>query len=100
LQRLNTHSVGRDPARAMPGDLLFFRQESGRLPFHSMIYLGASTFERDGARYVVYHTGPGGEMRRLTTDELLQFPEPEWRPRASNPVFLGVYRWNILRGEG
>jgi uncharacterized protein len=98
LQRLNTHSVSRDLARAEPGDLLFFRQESGRLPFHSMIYLGESAFERDGARYVVYHTGPGGEMRRLTTEELLRFPEPEWRPRASNPVFLGVYRWNILRG--
>ena len=71
------------------------------MPFHSMIYLGPSQIARDGARYVVYHTGPDGEdpgiIRRLTTDELLHYPEPQWRPVESNPGFLGVYRWNILR---
>ena len=47
-----------------------------------------------------YHTGPRGdgpgEMRRLTLEELRNFPQPEWRPDAANPRFLGVYRWNIL----
>jgi hypothetical protein len=67
LRRLNTHFVSRDAARALPGDLLFFQQESNHMPFHSMIYLGESQFAKDGARYVVYHTGPDsggpGEIR-------------------------------------
>jgi hypothetical protein len=101
LQRFNTYLVSRDLARAQPGDLLFFRQESGALPFHCMIYLGASQISPDGARYVVYHTGPDGvnpgEIRRLSLPGLLRFPEPQWRPEVANRSFLGVYRWNILR---
>ncbi|HTS27089.1 MAG TPA: DUF1175 domain-containing protein [Bryobacteraceae bacterium] len=101
LWRFNTHLVGRDLSAASPGDLLFFRQDSGHMPYHSMIYLGESQLRQDGNRYLLYHTGPGGadpgEIRRLTTEELLNFPRPEWRPRSSNPNFLGVLRWNILR---
>jgi len=109
LWRFNTHFVSRDLSRAEPGDLLFFRQDSGREPFHSMIYLAASQLRPDGQRYVLYHTGPTGadsgagadpgEIRRLTVDELLRFPQPEWRPLASNPSFLGVSRWNVLRRD-
>jgi len=98
-------------ARALPGDLLFFRQDnrrqdnrrqdSGDMPFHSMIYLGESPISKDGARYVVYHTGPDGsapgEIRRPRLPELLRFPEPQWRPIGPNRNFLGVFRWNILR---
>jgi uncharacterized protein YfaT (DUF1175 family) len=101
LERLNTHFVSRDVARALPGDLLFFRHDSGDMPFHSMIYLGESPISKDGARYVVYHTGPDGsdpgEIRRLRLPELLRFPEPQWRPIGPNRNFLGVFRWNILR---
>jgi uncharacterized protein YfaT (DUF1175 family) len=101
LWRFNTHSLGRDLSRAAPGDLLFFRQEADHMPFHSMIYLGASHFRQDRNFYLLYHTGPDGanpgEIRRLTTGELLRFPQPEWRPVSGNPGFLGVYRWNILR---
>ena len=103
LWRWNMHAVGRDLQRALPGDLLFFRHEAGRMPFHSMIYLGESAIRRDGNRYVLYHTGPRpeegdrGEMKRLTLTELLRYPQPEWRPQPGNPVFLGVFRWNILR---
>jgi len=101
LQRFNSHRVSRSLSHAQPGDLLFFRQEAGHMPFHSMIYLGPSQITAGAARYVVYHTGPDGEdsgiIRRLTTDELLRYPEPQWRPVESNPAFLGVYRWNILR---
>jgi uncharacterized protein YfaT (DUF1175 family) len=65
-----------------------------------MIYLGESQFAKDGARYVVYHTGPDsggpGEIRRLSLPELLHFPEARWRPTGANRSFLGVYRWNIL----
>ncbi len=100
LHRLNTHFVTRDLARAEPGDLLFFRQLSDHMPFHSMIYLGQSQIDHGPADYVIYHTGRNGadpgEIRRLTTDQLLHYPEPQWRPISINPSFLGVYRWNIL----
>jgi uncharacterized protein len=99
----NTHPVGRNLSGALPGDLLFFRQAHGRDTYHSMIYLGASQLRPGRERYVVYHTGPdeagAGEIRRPSLDELLRHPQPEWRPIAGNPAFLGVYRWNILRRE-
>ena len=101
LWRFNTWLVSRDVSRALPGDLLFYRQESDRMPYHSMIWLGPSQLRPDGNAYVIYHTGPDGglpgEMRRLAAQELLQYPKGEWRPLPSNPRFLGVYRWNILR---
>ena len=103
LQHLNTHWVTRDLARAQPGDLLFFRQLSDHMPFHSMIFLGRSQIGRGNSQYVLYHTGPTGsdpgEIRRLAIDELLHYPEPQWRPTSTNPSFLGVYRWNILERE-
>jgi hypothetical protein len=107
LWRFNAHFLSRDLARALPADLVFFRQESEHTTFHSMIYLGASQVRPDGNRYFLYHTGPDGtgthrnpgEMRRLTVEELMHFPQPEWRPLASNPSFLGVSRWNILWTE-
>jgi uncharacterized protein len=101
LQLRNTHFVTRDLDHAQPGDLIFYRQDSDHMPFHSMIYLGASQIQKDGGRYLVYHTGPDadspGEIRRPTIDELRHFPDPDWRPLPDNPRFLGVYRWNILR---
>ena len=100
LQRFNTHFVSRLLDAALPGDLLFFRQAAGALPFHSMVWLGPSHFEESRERYVVYHTGPidshAGEIRRLTVQQLLHHPEPRWRPLEGNTNFLGVYRWNIL----
>lgn len=97
----NSHIVSRDIGRALPGDLLLYRQESDHLTFHSMIYLGESQLRPDGHRYVLYHTGPTGkdpgEMRRLTVEELLRFHQPEWRPLDDNDSFIGVARWNILR---
>jgi len=101
LWRRNTYFVGRNITRAAAGDLLFFHQPTGHMPYHSMIYLGDSQLRPDGNRYVLYHTGPeggrAGEIRRWTVVELQHYPEPEWRPVDSNPAFLGVYRWNILR---
>jgi uncharacterized protein len=102
LWRHNTFPVGRNLMRARPGDLLFFRQDSGRMPFHAMIFLGHSQVEPGSEDFVVYDTGPTGNakgvIKRLSIAELLNYPDPRWRPVASNPVFLGVYRWNILRG--
>ena len=102
LWRHNTFLVGRALSRARPGDLLFFRQDEGRMPYHAMIFLGRSQVEPDSEQFVAYHTGPTGklpgEMRRLSVAQLLNYPDPRWRPVPSNPGFLGIYRWNILRG--
>ncbi len=102
LMRYNTYLVGRDLRKARPGDLIFYRQleqdspydvSDYHSPFHSMI-----VGEGDE---VVYHTGPihhgKGEMRRLSTTDLLHHPDARWRPVKENDNFLGVYRWNILR---
>ncbi len=103
LWRHNTYFLGRDLGRARPGDLLFFRQSGHDMPFHAMIFLGHSQIESGAERYVVYHTGPQGksrgEIRRLSLQQLMNFPDARWRPVASNSAFLGVYRWNILRGD-
>lgn len=101
LHELNTTFVSRDLRRASPGDLLFFRHSSANMPYHTMIYLGASQVQADGERYLLYHTGSTGqdpgEMRRPTVEQLHAHPDPSWQPLAGNPAFLGVYRWNILR---
>ena len=62
LWQHNSYFVGRDIARARPGDLLFFRQEGHDLPFHAMIYLGPSQIDAGGQPLVIYHTGP---MRKV-----------------------------------
>jgi uncharacterized protein YfaT (DUF1175 family) len=101
LKCLNTHFITRDLSRALPGDLLFYRQPTEHMPFHGMIFVGRSQIGTDSASYVLYHTGPAdsdpGEIKRLRTDELISYPEPQWRPLGPNSSFLGVYRWNILR---
>ena len=99
----NAHFLTRDVRLAQPGDLLFFRQFGQNSPFHSMIFVGVSHFAERGEHepWLVYHTGPDGawpgEIRRTTVAALLQHPHAQWRPLATNPNFLGVYRWNILR---
>jgi hypothetical protein len=102
LWRHNTFPVGRNLARAHPGDLLFFRQDGSHMPFHAMIFLGHSQIEPGSEQFVVYDTGPEGKskgiIKRLAVAELQNYPDARWRPIASNPAFLGVYRWNILRG--
>jgi len=103
LWRDDTYSVGRNLERARPGDLLFFRQTEESTTYHAMIFLGQSQLEPGPEQYFIYHTGPQGkspgEIRRLTMSELMNFPDARWRPVASNPAFLGVSRWNILRGD-
>jgi uncharacterized protein len=97
LVERNAFFVSRDVRAAQPGDLLFYRQFGQSSPWHSMVVAQAGPQAR-----VVYHTGPDhghpGELRRVLIAELLDHPQPQWRPVASNPNFLGVYRWNILRG--
>ncbi len=97
LVEQNAFLVSRDVRAALPGDLLFYRQFGHVSPWHSMIVTGAGS-----EAVVVYHIGPDhghpGELRRVLLADLLDHPQPEWRPVSANPNFLGVYRWNILRG--
>jgi len=97
LVERNAYFVSRDVLAARPGDLLFYRQFGQSSPWHSMIVVEAGPQAR-----VVYDTGPNqghaGELRRVALNDLLDHPEPQWRPVPGNPNFLGVYRWNILRG--
>jgi uncharacterized protein len=97
LVQLNAYLVTRDVRQAQAGDLLFYRQFGQSSPWHSMIVTRITSQEA-----VVYDTGSDhghpGELRRVTLAELLDHPQPQWRPIPSNPNFLGVYRWNILRG--
>jgi hypothetical protein len=97
LLERNAYRVSRDVRQAQPGDLLFYRQFGQSSPWHSMIITRIGPEAR-----VVYDTGPDhgrpGELRRVLLGELLDHPQPQWRPLPGNPNFLGVYRWNILRG--
>jgi uncharacterized protein len=111
LVERNAFFVSRDVRQALPGDLLFYRQFGQSSPWHSMIVV------RNGAQAeVVYDTGADhshrattsgqanpdhgspGELRRVLLADLLRHPQPQWRPLPGNPNFLGVYRWDILRG--
>jgi uncharacterized protein YfaT (DUF1175 family) len=101
LQKFNTFLISRDVTRARPGDLLFYRRPLEHVPFHSMIFLGRSQITEGTTNYIVYDTGPDGtklgEIRRRSLDEILNYPDPQWQPKWTNPHFLGVFRWNILR---
>jgi uncharacterized protein YfaT (DUF1175 family) len=104
IRRFNTYFISRDIRAAEPGDLLFFRRNVEHMPYHSMIVIGRSYFlTNSNSIYVVYDTGPtsteAGVIKRLSLEELLYYPEPQWQPRATNPFFLGVFRWNILNNS-
>ena len=100
LVHLNAQAVGRDPQAARPGDLLYFHQPGQREPDHLMVFVGRSHFEAGGDDWVVYHTGPldggPGEVRKVRLSTLAQHPAPRWRPIASNPQFVGIFRLGML----
>jgi uncharacterized protein YfaT (DUF1175 family) len=97
LRRYNTFFVSRDIFIARPGDLLFYRQFDRRMPAHVMIYLGSSQIAPSPQKWIIYHTGPSGEIRKVSTEDLLAHPSPEWRPVPGNSNFLGFRRLNLLR---
>lgn len=100
IVRYNARALGRDAAAARPGDLFYFRQPSGAVPDHLMIYIGPSVFDRSAADWVVYHTGPDqgrpGEVRKVRLADLLRHPAARWRPIRSNPAFVGIFRLAFL----
>ena len=101
LLSYNTYLISRDIRAAQPGDLLFFHQSVQREPFHTMLFVGRSYYQPQGADWIVYHTGDlnghRGEIREVQTGTLLEHPDLHWRPLLNNPSFLGVYRLEILR---
>jgi len=105
LRSLACVPLGRDPALARPGDLLFFARGGARpQPDHAMAFVRP---DLDGQPMLLYHTGPEhsggtageGEIRRVRLDDLLHHPDADFRPLAENPAFLGVYRWKVLAGR-
>jgi uncharacterized protein len=96
----NTVALGRDVTRALPGDLLYFRQPGQQQPDHLMVMIGRSSFEPEGTDWVVYHTGPSaldaGEVRKVPIATLRQHPSPRWRPVRENPSFVGLFRLTAL----
>ncbi len=96
----NARLLGRDISRARPGDLLYFRQPRQLQPDHLMVVVGTSTFEAEGADWVVYHTGPSdegpGEVRKVRLSTLARHPAPRWRPVTENEHFVGVFRLAAL----
>lgn len=97
---LNARPLGRDTGALQPADLLYFRQDAQAFPDHVMVFVGRSSFERDGRDWVVYHTGPvdgrPGEVRKARLADLARHPVARWRPVAQNPSFIGVFRLGWL----
>jgi uncharacterized protein YfaT (DUF1175 family) len=102
--------VGRNVWQAEPGDLLFYRQLGQSSPWQSMIVTrvgsdaavvydagGGQSPQGQGAVRGDHEEGAAGGVRRVALTELLGNAQADWRPLASNPNFMGVYRWNILR---
>jgi uncharacterized protein YfaT (DUF1175 family) len=96
----NSVPIGREPGRALPGDLLYYRQPGQAQPDHLMVVVGRSFFDDEGGDWIVYHTGPSetgpGEVRKVRLATLLQHPARRWRPVAGNPHFVGVFRLSLL----
>jgi len=101
LLRHNTFRVSPNVLAARSGDLLFFHQSSQRQPYHAMLFVGHSHFQPQGSDWIVYHTGElnggRGEVREVQASLLERHPDPHWRPLETNPHFLGVYRFALLR---
>jgi uncharacterized protein len=94
--------MSREVQEGKPGDLIFFSRGGARkTPDHVMAFARP---DADGTPVLIYHTGgegsahsrDAGDMRRVRLSELLQHPDPAFRPQPENPAFLGVYRWKVL----
>ena len=100
LVGLNARQLGRDVAALRPGDLLYFQQPQQEQSDHLMVFVGSSSFDRHASDWVVYHTGPDGddpgEVRKVRLADLAAHPAPRWRPHASNPHFIGLFRLALL----
>ncbi|QTA38946.1 DUF1175 family protein [Thermosipho ferrireducens] len=84
----NVEFISKERKFAKPGDLIFFfHPEDPKYPYHVMIYTGNG---------FVYHTGPGGEVRYVTYENIM-LSDISWRPISVNPYFLGYYKLKFLK---
>jgi uncharacterized protein YfaT (DUF1175 family) len=104
LLSYNFSPLSREPAtdRIETGDLLaFYNPDMAPADaWHLMLLLRPPGAAPDRI-LVVYHNGargPDAAVRKVWLDDLLSGP-PEWRPGASNPRFLGTFRWNGWRAH-
>ena len=72
------------------GDIAAFAPEKhdGEDVFHLMLVV-----QKHSRQLVVYATGNGPRDVRAGPMSGLQDAPKEWQPQASNPAFLGFYRW-------
>lgn len=88
LVQQNSVFLGKELARAEPGDLLFFDQGDDQ---HLMVWMGG---------YVAYHTGTetpsDNGLRAVPPRRLMQWEDTRWRPEAENSNFIGVFRLAFL----
>jgi uncharacterized protein YfaT (DUF1175 family) len=93
LVQRNTEFIGKTLEYAEPGDILFFDQGDEQ---HLMIWTG---------RRIVYHNGHiprKGEksfdngLRAVTFQQLMKWPDSQWRPSLDNPNFIGLFRLSFL----
>lgn len=86
--------IGRDRADVESGDLVAFRQGGEDDPvFHLMVVVRPED-KAHGRPVVVYHPGSKGASVRIgKLDELERDAPAEWRPVATNPAFLGFFRY-------
>ena len=111
----NSRPLGKESARARPGDLMFFDQGVEQ---HLMIWMGtwiayhngqtpvsARTTNTTNTTNTTSATLKSGKqlistedngLRAVTPTELLQWRDTRWRPRDDNPNFAGFYRLAFL----
>ena len=80
------------------GDLIYFRQPGQREPDHLMVF-GAARISIPGGDDWVVIPGPlddgPGRSPQGALSTLAQHPATRWRPIASNPNFVGVFRLEL-----
>ena len=103
LLSYNYEFISKDVRDILPGDVLFFvNDQSIEWPYHCMIFLGSDIItEKNIGDFVIYHTGPDegkeGIIKKLRLSDLNKHPNKRWYTIASNPYFLGFYRWKLLK---
>jgi uncharacterized protein len=102
LKQFNVRFIGKDPAQAQKGDLIFFSTPWVRgSPYLVMILLqGGSMSDSGRSSLVVYYdettpAGPGG-VKETQLATLEQEPDPRLRPVEANRYFLGFFRLKVL----
>ena len=102
LLSYNFEYISKDVREALPGDVLFFRNElSIEWPYHSMIFIGNDIItEKNVGDLVIYHTGSNegkdGIIKKIRLSDLDKHPNKRWHTNVSNPYFLGFFRWEVV----